>query len=151
MMARKRRVQACSMPTARMATTICVALRVAKPSHSRAIHHNRFAALGTGSECIGISIVLQGAGREKMRRIDLCLQPEDSPNNDWAEILARMMTLPKITLLAATTLAAAVLLVGQDYSKSTTSSPYTGSGPMKLPPEYREWVYLTSGVCMSYH
>jgi hypothetical protein len=53
-----------------------------------------------------------------------------------------------------------VSLFAQDYSKpssaSTGGSPsttaiYTADGSLMLPSNYREWIYLTSGVDMSYN
>lgn len=73
-----------------------------------------------------------------------------SPGNDEREILARMITLTKATLLAAT-MFACTLLFGQDYSTPKTGSDYNSTGQMKLPAQYREWVYLTTGFDMSYN
>ena len=61
-----------------------------------------------------------------------------------------MMKLTKTYLLVAFTLACA-LLFGQDYSKPVAGAEYKGSGEMKLPAQYREWIYLTSGFNMSYN
>src|SRR5438270_12295974 len=62
-----------------------------------------------------------------------------------------MITPSKAMLLSAVLIVAGVLLVGQDYSAPKTTSEYNGSGQMKLPAHYREWVYLTSGFDMSYN
>jgi Cytochrome P460 len=62
-----------------------------------------------------------------------------------------MMKLTKTHLLVALTLAAAALLFAQDYSKPIAGAEYKGTGEMKLPAQYREWVYLTSGFNMSYN
>ncbi|MGC2193525.1 MAG: cytochrome P460 family protein [Terriglobales bacterium] len=62
-----------------------------------------------------------------------------------------MITHTKAALLAAITMFACILLVGQDYSAPKTSSDYNSSGQMKLPAQYREWVYLTTGFDMSYN
>src|SRR5438309_8392920 len=62
-----------------------------------------------------------------------------------------MITPSKAMLLSAVMIVAGVLLVGQDYSAPKTTSEYNGSGQMKLPTHYREWVYLTSGFDMSYN
>ena len=61
-----------------------------------------------------------------------------------------MLTLTKTTLLTATVLACS-LLFGQDYSTPKPSSEYNNTGQMKLPAQYREWVYLTTGFDMSYN
>ena len=86
-----------------------------------------------------------------MQRIDRTLQPADSPGKSYMKILARMITPSKAILLGALMVAAGVLLVGQDYSALKARSEYNGSGQMKLPAQYREWVYLTSGFDMSYN
>jgi hypothetical protein len=62
-----------------------------------------------------------------------------------------MITPSKAILLGAVMIAAGVLLAGQDYSAPKASSEYNGSGQMKLPAQYREWVYLTSGFDMTYN
>jgi hypothetical protein len=62
-----------------------------------------------------------------------------------------MIKLPKLILIAAMTITACVLLLAQDYSTPTTGSEYPSTGPMKLPAQYREWVYLTTGFDMSYN
>jgi len=62
-----------------------------------------------------------------------------------------MMKLTKTHLLVALTLAAAALLFAQDYSKPIAGAEYKGTGEMRLPAQYREWVYLTSGFNMSYN
>jgi hypothetical protein len=54
-------------------------------------------------------------------------------------------------VLVAVTMLGCVLLVAQDYSKPISSSEYKSDGQMKLPAQYREWVYLTSGFDMSYN
>jgi hypothetical protein len=61
-----------------------------------------------------------------------------------------MMTLTKTTLLPAMLLACTGLF-GQDYSAPKVSSEFTSTGQMKLPAQYREWIYLTTGFDMSYN
>jgi hypothetical protein len=61
------------------------------------------------------------------------------------------MTKPiQSTLLAATVLVSTALFA-QDYSAPKTSSEYNSKGQMKLPENYRQWVYLTTGFDMSYN
>jgi hypothetical protein len=84
-----------------------------------------------------------------MQPIDGHLQSKTSPGWSYREILERMITPMKTTLLAATIFAGTVLW-GQDYSKKA-SSEYNSKGQMELPAQYREWVYLTSGFDMSYN
>lgn len=62
-----------------------------------------------------------------------------------------MMTIPKTTLLVATTLLACTMFVGQDYSSGEKSADSGNTKEMTLPANYREWVYLTSGFDMSYN
>jgi hypothetical protein len=63
-------------------------------------------------------------------------------------ILAHMSSrnLPLLVVIAS--------LVGVALAQSPVSSgnapEYTSSGQLKLPAQYREWVYLTSGIDMSY-
>ena len=85
-----------------------------------------------------------------MQPTNAVLQRTLSPPGRSGEILRRMTKLIKITLLAAIVLVSAVLFT-QDYSNSKTSAEYNGKGQMKLPEDYRQWVYLTSGFDMSYN
>jgi hypothetical protein len=85
-----------------------------------------------------------------MQPINGRLQSKPSPLWSYREILARMITPMKTTLLAAT-IFAGTLLWGQDYSAKKASSEYNSKGQMELPAQYREWVYLTSGFDMSYN
>jgi hypothetical protein len=62
-----------------------------------------------------------------------------------------MIKLSKPILIAAMTITACVLLLAQDYSTPKTGSEYNSTGQMKLPAQYREWVYLTTGFDMSYN
>jgi hypothetical protein len=73
-----------------------------------------------------------------------------SPRSHPREILRRMTKLIQATMLAATVLMSAVLYA-QDYSAPKTSSEYNSKGQMKLPENYREWVYLTTGFDMNYN
>ena len=88
--------------------------------------------------------------RQKMQPTDGREQPKVSPDRATENILARMNNITR-TLLVALTMLACVLLLAQDYSHPTTSSEYKSDGQMKLPAQYREWVYLTSGFDMSYN
>ncbi len=50
----------------------------------------------------------------------------------------------------AMTLAAVTPPASSNKETSANSPVYTPDGNLKFPPQYREWVYLTSGVDMSY-
>ena len=55
---------------------------------------------------------------------------------------------PLKTLLLAT----AVLLSSTAFSQQSSNAPqYTADGQMKLPEQYRQWIYLTTGFDMSYN
>jgi hypothetical protein len=59
------------------------------------------------------------------------------------------MTKTKPSLLGALLVAAAVVFSA--FAAAPNSGPeYTSDGQLKLPEQYREWVYLTSGFDMSY-
>jgi hypothetical protein len=60
---------------------------------------------------------------------------------------ACMLTLAKAALLAV----ALVPLTAFVQSDATSSTPqYTSDGQLKMPENYREWIYLSSGFDMSY-
>jgi cytochrome P460 len=59
-----------------------------------------------------------------------------------------MLILAKAALLASALLLLTAFI--QDEAASGTSPEYTSDAQLKLPENYREWVYLTSGFDMSY-
>jgi len=66
-----------------------------------------------------------------------------------AAILLGMLTKPKTLLLSMVVLASTIAF---NQNATVPSSPqYTSDGQMKLPEQYREWVYLTTGFDMSYN
>jgi hypothetical protein len=66
-----------------------------------------------------------------------------------AAILLGMLTKPKTLLLSIVVLASTIAF---NQNASVPRSPqYTSDGQMKLPEQYREWVYLTTGFDMSYN
>jgi hypothetical protein len=60
-----------------------------------------------------------------------------------------MLTLAKAALLATALLPLTAFI--QDEASSGTSPEYTSDAQLKLPENYRQWVYLTSGFDMSYN
>jgi cytochrome P460 len=63
-------------------------------------------------------------------------------------------TSPMLTFAKAALLATALLPLTasiQDSAASGTSPEYTSDAQLKLPENYREWVYLTTGFDMSYN
>lgn len=58
----------------------------------------------------------------------------------------RMFTKIKLSIAATLLLTA----VAGSQSSSAAGPEYTGDGQLKLPENYREWIYLTSGFDMSY-
>lgn len=48
-------------------------------------------------------------------------------------------------------LASASLIVAADSTSSSEAPTYTADGKMLFPANYRQWIYLTSGVDMSYN
>lgn len=61
-----------------------------------------------------------------------------------------MRTQTKITVLAAVTLVSIVAHNQTASAPSTFGPQYTSDGQLKLPEDYREWVYLSTGFDMSY-
>lgn len=56
-----------------------------------------------------------------------------------------------VGLSVALVLLTAPLPNGRAQEASATDAPqYTAEGKLKLPPDYREWIYLSSGLGMSY-
>jgi Cytochrome P460 len=60
-----------------------------------------------------------------------------------------MLTTAK-TLLILSTVLCCVPALGQSTTSSRSPLEYTGDAQLKLPENYREWVYLTTGFDMSY-
>jgi Cytochrome P460 len=55
-----------------------------------------------------------------------------------------------LLLVAALSLAASIPQAGANKVNGVNTPVYTADGSLKFPANYREWVYLTSGVDMSY-
>jgi len=73
----------------------------------------------------------------------------------WRKYLAvrdtmAMHTAKKFSIIAAATLLAWIALA-QTASTTKSSPEYTRDGELRLPANYREWVYLSSGFDMSYN
>lgn len=60
-----------------------------------------------------------------------------------------MFTKAKIVLLTLAMIVGAATLL-ESATPASSGPEYTADGHMKLPENYREWIYLTSGVDMSY-
>lgn len=77
------------------------------------------------------------------------LQPVDWTPAPACPILARMRTHVKLALIAFVVL---LSLAALRPSPTPSSGPqYTDDGQLKLPENYREWVYLSTGFDMSYN
>ena len=67
-----------------------------------------------------------------------------------AATLLRMLTWTK-TFLLALVIVSSLLAFNQNASAPSNRPQYTGDGQLKLPEQYRQWVYLTTGFDMSYN
>jgi len=76
-------------------------------------------------------------------------QLEDGKLNSGGVAMKRPWILIALWVLAMT-LAAVTPPASSNKETSANSPVYTPDGNLKFPPQYREWVYLTSGVDMSY-
>ena len=65
-------------------------------------------------------------------------------------ILPRMLT-KLFALLIGFVVLLSLLAFRQDTAPSSAAPTYTKDGELKFPEHYREWVYLTSGIDMSYN
>jgi Cytochrome P460 len=65
-------------------------------------------------------------------------------------ILPRMLTKLSVALIGALLLIS-MLAFRQETAPSTNTPTYTSDGQLKFPDHYREWVYLTTGIDMSYN
>jgi len=75
--------------------------------------------------------------------------PVDGKLNSGGVAMKRPWILIALWVLAMT-LAAVTPPASSNKETSANSPVYTPDGNLKFPPQYREWVYLTSGVDMSY-
>ena len=62
-----------------------------------------------------------------------------------------LMKIPLKAVLLALLISICAFALVAAQSPSASSPEYTGDGQMKLPENYREWVYLTTGFDMSYN
>jgi Cytochrome P460 len=84
-----------------------------------------------------------------MQRIAGTVQQAVWRANSLSRDTALMLNLAKAALLVTALLPLAAFT--QDEASSGTSPEYTRDAQLKLPENYREWVYLTSGFDMSYN
>jgi len=75
--------------------------------------------------------------------------PVDGKLNSGGVAMKRPWILIALWVLAMT-LAAVTPPASSNKETNANSPVYTPDGDLKFPPQYREWVYLTSGVDMSY-
>ncbi len=66
------------------------------------------------------------------------------PKNSYAQSMTNRL------LLLATVLLFSIAAFNQNLPASTSTPEYTADGKLKQPEDYREWVYLTTGLDMSY-
>jgi len=67
-----------------------------------------------------------------------------------AAILLRMITRTK-TLVLGVVILSSLFAFSQSASAPSTRPQYTSDGQLKLPEQYRQWMYLTTGFDMSYN
>lgn len=56
----------------------------------------------------------------------------------------------KTTILLAAVILTSVVAFNQEAGSNSGTPEYTAKGELKLPEQYREWVYLSTGMDMSY-
>lgn len=78
------------------------------------------------------------------------LQPMALPARPTRCILPRMFT-KLFALLLGGILLVSLLAFRQEPAPAANAPAYTADGQMKFPEHYREWIYLTSGIDMSYN
>jgi hypothetical protein len=98
-----------------------------------------------------LRIVFYGCSQKlNMQRIAGTLQELVWRSVTSAAILLRMFTRIKILLLGIVLLFS-LLAFNQSAGAPSTQPQYTSDGQLKLPDQYRSWVYLTTGFDMSYN
>src|ERR1700757_2035815 len=86
-----------------------------------------------------------------MQRNDVRVQAAVWPGGGFRAILASMLINLKTVLLGLMVLLASAAALHQSGAPHANPPEYTSDGQMKFPEHYREWVYLTSGIDMSYN
>src|SRR5437879_103984 len=66
------------------------------------------------------------------------------------EGLAYLLPMKKTFLLLAAVIFTCVVAFYQEAGSNSATPEYTAKGELKLPEQYREWVYLSTGMDMSY-
>jgi hypothetical protein len=62
-----------------------------------------------------------------------------------------MKTITRILPLLIAAFLLSSIVLGEDVKTSSTAPEYTNDGRLKMPEQYREWVYLSTGFNMSYN
>jgi Cytochrome P460 len=86
----------------------------------------------------------------EMQRVTGTLQPVALGSHPNRRILPRMFTKLSALLLGGILLIS-FLAFRQEPMPGANAPAYTADGQMKFPEHYREWVYLTTGIDMSYN
>jgi Cytochrome P460 len=85
-----------------------------------------------------------------MQRMDRTLQPAALAGHSTRRILPRMFT-KLFALLFVGILLVSLVAFRQDTTPASGAPAYTSDGQMKFPEHYREWIYLSTGLDMSYN
>src|SRR5262249_754538 len=122
------------------------------PHSSRHSTCRRFLMRRGSHELHGITSMFERAKMQSNREM---LQQAVCWRGRVRAILAHMMT-KSMSWLSGAILAVSIVAFSQTSPRATSPSTpghtpeYTNDSRLKLPADYREWVYLTSGFDMSY-
>src|ERR1700685_4427543 len=137
------------MPSDRITKTVWVASIRPKPNQMAAIPpHRAYEPVGllfipTILLYVGLAACRNAANRRNCAADGLAHGTEQRDTQ-------HMFTNVKFALLLATVLLPLFAFV-QATSAPKSAPEYTSDGQMKMPEDYRKWVYLTSGFDMSYN
>jgi hypothetical protein len=135
------------MPAARIANTFCVASKMPTPIQTAAIHIQR-CGVSRHVVCMAGNATppLGGAGKNAANRHALAvsgLVPR-TMHSDTGDMNTKIVALTAGLLLCYSS-------ARSDAPATQISNPaYTAEGRLILPANYREWVFLSAGLDMSY-
>src|SRR5579863_5306111 len=137
------------MPIARITTTFWVPSNRPIPPQMAAIQNHRGGPVLVG----GISIAESYSmfcypGEQCSESTSFCSRRSGAPEGRGS-IMPRMVIKKKNLVLAAVILLSSAVLL-QSAPAGRFGPEYTSDDQMKLPENYRQWVYLTTGFDMSY-
>ena len=132
-----------------MLTITCVAFTSPKTRQQTGIRIHVIRDRSALGKFITVIILLRASAQTEMQRVDSSLQGQLSSTTPSGPILGSMLKIISILLLIFGFVPLS-LVFQPDEPRQPNAPEYTTESMLKFPEHYREWVFLSSGVGMTY-